>query len=1373
MSPAISNTRHQTVAILLRTVALFVLLWQVRLIASDVADTSFFAASLIGALVVALFLNGFKYKGRPVGPVEAIVIITLAPYVIRFFVAAPRWFSPGVSDAAILLDSLLLNLDRNYFSALIPFYWVAISTCLSLRYRVFLRMGIIVEDTFFLVLFSIKASASMDAYRWPILMIGLFVFVFFLQVLAMVFSMPPELKLQRKEKVFASVFIFLLVFAGGALFIRPFQERAVEKGGGLLEPNLFRFDFSRILRLESEISMNDDLVLIVKKDPYDYHSLLRRYTLSGYSPKQGFFRLDDVDEAAHPQRLPGRRSLLPFKGIDEFRISEQEYYLVNFDASAFIGMNMPVEIIPFETWDASSFNSAYSVISHTSEALPFELLSSVTEAPGPGSLGLSPEEYALYTDYGGDDAIAVFAREIIRSPSPRLGRRGTESLNTESPPSYWEQVQMVYDRLKFGEYRYSLKPGIASDGDQLKHFLFTAKKGYCSYYAFAFTLLLRSLGIPCRVAAGFFVDPSTEAFNYYPVRTDMAHAWAEVWYPGYGWIEYDPTSTAMAEGEEFRFSQGTPPELFERLMKEILDNRSQLKLKDEGEAETGRTNLATLGRTTLRFLTRSGPFLAIAALALLFLTLRSGFLWLYLVRRSPRKKALCLWAHTKRRLSLAGLGRLAQHAALSSGEVFGVRSAEAEWAKAADSITDGVYQLYLDAAAARFAPRFAIEDCLSMAEHYRLFNEEYLRAIPLRRRLLAWLLPPLTLALRLSSTAKTATKTLSVVLLLLFLFSLRGAQAQDDSGAAQDDSRAADTIYENAMAAQFAENWERAVELFSQGTSSYPDDFRFPWSLGNLYYQRKLYHLAWDEFRRAEGIAFKDGVSTESSEISADLLTQLANTAGYLNRNALSADYFRMVLLFEPDNREAVGSLTWMYFKLHRFEEGERLLLDAIERLGEDMDFAMTLGTIYSGLFRYGESKAAYQRAIKGAEAVGEKLFVALSNYNLSILESRFYKYDLAFDCTNASLEAMDRASGRLARGELYMARMELSRALADYQDAYGMDSSPLSKLSLAEVLEAGGRLSDAALYANDCLKAKNDSWMLNYGIDPARYKRDIHEILKNTYKGLFNAEKFFIPDYGSGNNPGALIKEWAQSFLRRVSYRFLFALHSHLFRKYSLLSADAYDLNYNLVNPEAMIQYSRAFDPYPRRAIAYLNRARDFEAPLIPESVPSYNFEEGRLRKDRGILAETLWEFDPLWERDKIAKVYAELATSGKKAERQDAAERLFAINKGALLRNGIKLPAVLQISGELIHMEGFLKKASMEAGFEKTLLDSSRFSPRFALIFSSGETGYVSVELYDNGRGISVWKQSQLLPSAVHRSAHQRAALARTLRDGIFDGF
>ncbi|MCL2319135.1 MAG: transglutaminase-like domain-containing protein, partial [Treponema sp.] len=847
--------RSRWTALAPRTAALFILLYQIRLIAADLADTPFFAAALAGGLLAAIFLYRVKINGRSAGPFQAVVILALVPWVIRFLIALPRWFFPGASGGTVVLDSLLLNLDRNNFSALLPFYWVAVSTYFSQRSRVFLRADIIAADTLFLVLFSIAPTASMDAYRWPILMIALFGLVIFLQIFSLVLSTPPELKLRRGEGIKAGVFLFVIIFLGGAFFLRPFQEKAVEKGGGLLEPKLFRFDFSQILRLESEISVSDDLVLIVKKDSDDYHTLLRRYTLSGYSPKQGFFRIDDVDEAAHPKNLPDKRTLLPGKEIKNYRVTNQEYYLVNFDASAFIGMNMPVEIIPFETWDASSFSSAYAVKSHTSEVLPFELIETVRGRPGPESLGMSPEDYALYTEYGGDEAIAAFAREITRGPSS--GGRGKTVT-----PSYWEEIQMIYDRLKYGEYRYSLKPGIAPNGDQLKYFLFDAKKGYCSYYAFAFTLMLRSLGIPCRVAAGFFMDPSTEAFNYYPVRTDMAHAWVEVWFPGYGWIEYDPTSETMAEGEEFRFSQGTPPELFERLMKEILDNHSRLKEKAGLAAEQGNNSLAALGRNTIRFFARQGPFITLAVLVLFFLTIRSGHLWLSYLRKKPRKKALEIWAHTKRRLALAGFGKSA-----SVGE--------AEWAKTLDGRVNGLYALYQGSAAARFAPDFSAADSRNMAERYLLFSGEYRKALPRRRRFLAWLLPPLALLIG-PSRRRRGAKTAGTILFIILFLSLRSeiSRAQDSQP-----SRA-DTVYESALAAQKAENWERAIELFNEGSKSYPRDFRFPWSLGNLYYHRRLYRLAWDEYIRAEKILPPD---TPDRPQLTGLLYRLANTAGYLN----------------------------------------------------------------------------------------------------------------------------------------------------------------------------------------------------------------------------------------------------------------------------------------------------------------------------------------------------------------------------------------------------------------------------------------------------------------------------------------------------------
>ena len=564
------------------------------------------------------------------------------------------------------------------------------------------------------------------------------------------------------------------------------------------------------------------------------------------------------------------------------------------------------------------------------------------------------------------------------------------------------------------------------------------------------------------------------------------------------------------------------------------------------------------------------------------------------------------------------------------------------------------------------------------------------------------------------------------MLLLFFIFLLRGETGAQDTSPSQLDlgSRGVgqenpegDELYESALAAQKAENWERAVELLSRGSKAYPYDFRFPWSLGNLYYNRKLYHLAWDEYRKAEKINHEDSV----------LLIRLANTAGYLNWNEDSALYLERVLVLEPDNIEATGNLAWMYFKLHRLGEGERLLVDALESAVYEeylnsqpsQDLTMTLATIYSDMFQYDKAREFFIKAIRNAEASSDRYFTALAHYNLSILESRFYHYDLAYDQTNASLEAMNRSSGRLARGDLYLRRMELARTLAEFQEAYGMDSSPLSKLNLAQVFETGGRLQESLLYAKDCLKAGDNSWMLHYGIDPVRYKRDIHEVFKDTYSGLLASEYYSIEASGAG-----FVKNSVQRLFRIISHKFRASVHTLLYRKYSLLAADAYGRTGG-VNPDALLQYYNAFEAYPRRALAYLRKARSIEEKLIPSSVPFYKFEEGKLLQNRELLLDALSESDPLWERDMIANVYTELAFTGTKTERQDAAERLFAINRGALIKNGIRLPVSLNIEDEVSWAGGIIKKSLKSAGLKSRGLtnrglDKTReAAPRYVLSF------------------------------------------------------
>lgn len=72
------------------------------------------------------------------------------------------------------------------------------------------------------------------------------------------------------------------------------------------------------------------------------------------------------------------------------------------------------------------------------------------------------------------------------------------------------------------------------------------KRGYCEYYASAMAILLRELDIPTRLVEGFLTGEKDLASATWTVRNDDAHAWVQVYFPGYGWIDFDPTGGGRA-----------------------------------------------------------------------------------------------------------------------------------------------------------------------------------------------------------------------------------------------------------------------------------------------------------------------------------------------------------------------------------------------------------------------------------------------------------------------------------------------------------------------------------------------------------------------------------------------------------------------------------------------------------------------------------------------------------------------------------------------------------------------------------------------------------------------------------------------------------
>ena len=110
-------------------------------------------------------------------------------------------------------------------------------------------------------------------------------------------------------------------------------------------------------------------------------------------------------------------------------------------------------------------------------------------------------------------------------------------------------------------FSYTDNPGVPDipSASKLMYFLFDNHKGYCAYYAGATLFMLRSLGIPSRITVGFLtIDRSDKNKGWYWYYADQAHAWVQVYFPGFGWLDFD-TTVGNDDAQESPTPDGTPP----------------------------------------------------------------------------------------------------------------------------------------------------------------------------------------------------------------------------------------------------------------------------------------------------------------------------------------------------------------------------------------------------------------------------------------------------------------------------------------------------------------------------------------------------------------------------------------------------------------------------------------------------------------------------------------------------------------------------------------------------------------------------------------------------------------------------------------------
>jgi transglutaminase-like putative cysteine protease len=124
---------------------------------------------------------------------------------------------------------------------------------------------------------------------------------------------------------------------------------------------------------------------------------------------------------------------------------------------------------------------------------------------------------------------------VLDNRIPELARQITANANND-----YDRASAI-ERFLTTNYGYTLQLGTTVPKDPLAYFLFERRAGHCEYFASAMAVMLRSLGIPSRVVNGFRTGEFNDVNAQYVVRGRNAHSWVEAYFPGYGWVSFDPT----------------------------------------------------------------------------------------------------------------------------------------------------------------------------------------------------------------------------------------------------------------------------------------------------------------------------------------------------------------------------------------------------------------------------------------------------------------------------------------------------------------------------------------------------------------------------------------------------------------------------------------------------------------------------------------------------------------------------------------------------------------------------------------------------------------------------------------------------------------
>ena len=386
-----------------------------------------------------------------------------------------------------------------------------------------------------------------------------------------------------------------LIFAGVSYLLKKDIEETVAQYGGqgeegensMLQKNAdSTFNIKEYSRLRGSLGRTNELLFCAHIDNYfegsdipnplyltafyytKFDTLTETFERDSLIPYNDLF---EPDPSSLPMFYPKYDSTVIKNSLSDKlrREVDVEIYIKSLDPSTYLAPHTGyfVQPIAIEKDYRDQFKAAYRTKSYVSELNSAYFVYNSQDEPlktfqeqrfsvlrkAKGYEDMDPKFMDYYTYMPGDQKfqrIATLAKDVTKDAKTPL-----------------DKVLAIRDhfleRDEDGKriFTYTDNPGIPDipSASKLQYFLFENKQGYCAYYAGATLFMLRALGIPSRIAVGFMtVDRSDKNKGWYWYYADQAHAWVQVYFPGYGWLDFD-TTVGNEDAEESPQPDGTPP----------------------------------------------------------------------------------------------------------------------------------------------------------------------------------------------------------------------------------------------------------------------------------------------------------------------------------------------------------------------------------------------------------------------------------------------------------------------------------------------------------------------------------------------------------------------------------------------------------------------------------------------------------------------------------------------------------------------------------------------------------------------------------------------------------------------------------------------